>query len=138
MIPVDISKTITTMDDDTLCNHIDFLSYQFCVNADFTKEDAVKDLVRRMEMTIMEGLMRIFQNELGYRPYQNKVYEKSEKIFDEQNAYNINRMLSTLRRAKTVPIDPQNEKYLNWMSNRIRYGSKTIIAYLTEDCVITV
>ena len=126
------------MDDETLCSHINFLSYQFCVNADFTKEDAVKDLVKRLEMTTLEGLMRIFQNEFGYRPYQNKVYEKSEKIFDEQNAYNINRMLSTLRRAKTVPIDPQNEKYLNWMSNRIRYGSKAIIAYLTEDCVITV
>ena len=126
------------MDDETLCNHINFLSYQFCVNADFAKEDAIKDLVKRLEMTTMEGLMRIFQNEFGYRPYQNKVYEKSEKVFDEQNAYNINRMLSTLRRAKTVPIDPQNEKYLNWMSNRIRYGTKTIIAYLTEDCVITV
>ena len=126
------------MDDETLCNHINFLSYQFCVNADFAKEDAVKDLVKRLEMTTMEGLMRIFQNEFGYRPYQNKVYEKSEKVFDEQNAYNINRMLSTLRRAKTVPLDPQNEKYLNWMSNRVRYGTKTIIAYLTEDCVITV
>lgn len=126
------------MDDETLCNHINFLSYQFCVNADFTKEDAVKDLVKRLEMTTLEGLMRIFQNEFGYRPYQNKVYEKSEKIFNDQDSYNIKRMLSTLRRAKTVPIDPQNEKYLNWMSNRIRYGSKTIIAYLTENCVITV
>ena len=138
MIPVDISKTITSMDDETLCNHINFLSYQFCVNADLTKEDAVKGLVRKLEMTVLEGLMRIFQNEFGYRPYQNKVYEKTEKLFDSQDAYNINRMLSTLRRANVIPIDPTNEKYLHWMRNRVRYGTKTIITYLTEDCVVTV
>ena len=39
MIPVNIKDNIQSMDDETLCHHLNFLSYQFCVNADISKED---------------------------------------------------------------------------------------------------
>ena len=133
MIPVNISDNILDMDDETLCNHLNFLSYQFCVNADFTKEDAVKELVKKLEMTVIEGLLRVFEDEIGHAPLQNKIYEHTEKIFGDQDSYNINRMMSSLRRAKMIPLDHTNEKYVNWMRNRVRYGVNTIIVCLMSE-----
>ena len=69
---------------------------------------------------------------MGYIPYQNKIYEKTEDYFGNQDAYNINRMMSSLRRAKVVPIDSTNDKYMTWMSNRVKYGINTLIAELGE------
>jgi hypothetical protein len=137
MIPVNIKDNIQSMDDETLCHHLNFLSYQFCVNADFSKEDAVRDLVKKLEMTVVEGLLRVFEDELGYTPLQNKIYEQTEKIFGDSDSYNINRMMSSLRRSKLVPFDPNNEKYIHWVRNRVRYGTKSIIQFLTEDSTVT-
>lgn len=130
MTPITISESIQNMDDGRLSDRINFLSFQFCVNADFTKEVAVRKLVERLEMNVIESLMRVFEDEMGYSPYQNKIYENVELVFDEQDAYNINRMMSSLRRAKSIPIDPTNEKYIKWMRNRIKYGVRTIVAKL--------
>jgi hypothetical protein len=38
--------------------------------------------------------------------------------------------MSSLRRAKVIPIDPTNEKYVKWMRNRIKYGVRTIVQKL--------
>ena len=133
MTPIEISRSVRNMDSELLGEKLTYLSYQFCVNADFTKVEAVNELVDRLEMCAIEGLLRVFEYELCYRPYQNKIYEETEKIFDEQDAYNINRMMSSLRRAKVMPIDPTNEKYMKWMKNRIKYGSRSITEYLKEE-----
>ena len=133
MTPIEISKSVKYMDLEMLGNRLNYLSYQFCVNADFTKVEAVNDLVSRLEMYAVESLMRVFEIEFGYRPFQNKIYEMTEKIFGEQDSYNINRMMSSLRRAKVIPIDPTNEKYIRWMKNRIRYGAKSICEYMAEE-----
>lgn len=136
MTPIEISRSVSNMGSEALAEKITYLSYQFCVNADFTKIEAVDELVNRLEMCVIESLLRVFEYELCYRPYQNKIYEQTEKIFDEQDAYNINRMMSSLRRAKLIPIDPTNEKYILWMKNRIKYGVKTIAECLKEEAEI--
>jgi len=138
MTPIVISTVVSELSAEALQQKLNLLSYTFCVNADFTKEDAVAQLVQDLEVYILEALLRIFERELGYVPFQNKIYEKAENYFGNQDAYNINRSMSSLRRAKIVPIDPDNEKYLSWMKNRIRYGVKTLIAELDALKGVTV
>lgn len=135
MTPLEITDQITSMNDRTLRNKINFLSYTFCVNADFTKEEAMAELIDKLEMHVMEGLLRVLDKELGYRPYQNKIYEQVERICDDQDSYNINRMFSSLRRTKMVPVDPTNEKYIKWMKNRVKYGTRTIMNTLCKEVV---
>lgn len=136
MTPIEISNQVATTSDEKLRNKLNFLSYTFCVNADFSKVNAVEKLVDELEMFMMEGLLRVLEDEIGYRPYQNKIYEQVEKVFENQDAYNINRMMSSIRRAKMIPIDVENEKYMKWMKNRIKYGVKAImerLAFYDED-----
>lgn len=135
MTPIEIENAITTMNDKMLRNKINYLSYTFCVNADFTKTEAIKALIDKLEMHVMEGLLRVLNKELGYRPYQNKIYEHVEKLFDDQDSYNINRMMSSLRRTKLVDVDPTNEKYIKWMKNRVKYAVRSIMAALCTETV---
>jgi len=133
MTPIEINDTITELDNQSLQQKLHYLSYNFCVNADFTKTKAVNDLVEKLEMYALEGLMRILEDRIGHRPYQNKIYENVEKIFENQDSYNINRMMSSLRRAKVYPIDPDNEKYVKWMRNRVRYAIKSMNEILVKQ-----
>ena len=130
MTPIEIKDTVTEMSNTKLAEKINYLSYTFCVNADFSKTEAVAKLVDQLEMYVLEGTLRIVENTIGHRPYQNKIYEKVEQVFGDQDSYNINRMISSLRRTKMVPIDVENEKYIVWMKNRIKYGVKTIMTYI--------
>ncbi len=133
MTPIVIYDEVQDLEDAVLLGRLNYHSYQFCVNADFTNEVAITRLVKKLEMLTTEALLRIFEDEFGYRPFQNKIYEKTEKVFLDQDAYNINRMMSSLRRSKIIPIDAQNEKYIKWMKNRIKYGVKAITTELTVE-----
>ena len=132
MTPIVINKTVSNLSAAELQEKLNYLSYTFCVNADFTKTDAVANLVNHLESHVLEALLRIFEKELGYVPFQNKIYEKTEGYFGKksQHAYNICRMMSSLRRIKHVPLDPDNEKYLSWVKNRVKYGIKQLIIEL--------
>lgn len=133
MTPIEIEKSIITMSNEQLADKINFLSYTFCVNADFTKKEAINKLIDKLEMCLMEGVLRIVEDNIGYRPYQNKIYEQIENVFDNQDAYNINRMISSLRRTKLISIEFANEKYIAWMKNRIKYGIKTILQFMNKQ-----
>lgn len=132
MTPINIS-TATQLSNAALKGKLELLSYTFCVNADFSKVEQTTKLIDELEMHVMEGLMRILEARFGQRPFQNKIYEKVEKVFKNQDVYNINRMMSSLRRTKLVPLDAENEKYTTWMKNRVNYGVKGIIARLTDE-----
>lgn len=132
MIPLEIKDGVTNLKHDYLAHRLEYLAYQFCVNADFTKTVPIEKLTEKLEMCVLESLLRVCEVELGYRPYQNKLYERVEYIFDDQTAYNINRMISTLRRARVVPLDPSNTKYIEWMKNRVRYGVKALCHRLIQ------
>jgi len=138
MTPIAIKDTVTTMSNTELAEKLNYLSYTFCVNADFSKKEAITKLVDKLEMYMMEGTLRVIDNVIGHRPFQNKIYEKVEIVFSNQDAYNINRMISSLRRTKIVPLDVENEKYINWMKNRIKYGVKTIMTDMKTTSKTTV
>lgn len=133
MTPIEFDTTVTKMNPKMLRNKINYCSYSFCVNADFTKTDAMTHLIEKLELYVLEGLLRALEKEIGYRPYQNKIYELVEKVFGDQDAYNINRMMSSIRRTKMVPIDPENTKYIKWMKNRVKYGVRPIMDSLHKE-----
>jgi len=128
-----VKPPITSLSHEKLAIALERKSYDFCVNADFENRKAIIALCDRMEQYSTEALMRIFESKLGYRPYQNRIYDEVEKIFDNQDSYNINRAFSCMRRTKYFNgIDPENIKYQNWFKNRVRYGFKAIIEALEE------
>lgn len=132
MTPINIS-TAAQLSNTALKAKLELLSFTFCVNADFSKVEQTTKLIDELEIHVMEGLMRILEAKFGHRPFQNKIYEKVERVFKNQDVYNINRMMSSLRRTKLVPLDAENEKYTAWMKNRVNYGVKGIIARLEDE-----
>ena len=133
MTPIKIDTKIQTLPHDKLAAALERKSYEFCVNADFDNVEAVMSLADRMEQYAMETLMRIFKGKLGYRPFQNKIYDEVEKIFSNQDTYNINRCFSSLRRTKYFNgIDPEDTKYQTWFKNRVRYGFMALARTLKE------
>lgn len=126
MTPIVIEPRIQAMSLHDLREKLHYKSYTFCVNADFNNIEATNELVTSLEMYAMEGLMRILTDKLDYIPLQNKIYEKIEYVFENQDAYNINRMMSSLRRAKIMPLDATDEKYNGWFKNRVKYGIKAL------------
>ena len=133
MTPIVIDTKIKTLNHEALSAALERKSYEFCVNADFTNKDAVIKLTDRMEQYAMEALMRIFKGKLGYKPFQNKIYDEVEKIFDNQDSYNINRAFSSMRRTKYFDgVDPEDKKYQTWFKNRVRYGFMALQRVLRE------
>lgn len=126
MVPVEISQEVQNLTNQELAAKLEFRSYTFCVNTDYTNEKAVMKMAVGTEELLIEALQRIMESKLGYRPFQNKLYEKVEYIFENQDAYNINRLLSTMRRMKTIPVNYEDDKYMMWLRNRIKYSIVSI------------
>jgi len=139
MKPIEIKPEIRVMSHEELTARLEYLSFEFCINADFQKIDAVNKLVARLEEYSMEALMRVMEGKLGYRPLQNKIYEKVEGLFDNQDSYNINRMFSSMRRTHYFGvIDPEDKKYIEWFKNRVKYGVKSLIREVHTVSYVTV
>lgn len=132
MTPITIKPQIEQLSIHELREKLYYQSYVLCVNADFNKTEAIQDLIINLEMLALEALLRIFNDKLGYKPLQNKIYEKTEYTFSNQDAYNINRMMSSLRRVKHFALDPTDLKYLEWFKNRVKYAVKSIRTHLKE------
>jgi len=126
MTPVIIENKVRNMTAEQLKEKLDYYTYSFCVLSDHSDADAEEKLIRSLEKYVLETLIRVIKVELGYAPKQNKMFERVEEVFDDQDAYNINRMLSSLRRAKMFGIDPEDEKYIKWFENRVFYSVKSL------------
>lgn len=133
MNPIEITDNVSTFTNSELKSRLEFLSYKFCVFIDCMKKEAIDELTNELEMISMEGLMRILESKNGFRPLQNKIYETVERVFYNQEAYNINRMMSSIRRTKVVSLDLENNTYMAWMKNRVNYGAKAIVNNLGPD-----
>ena len=86
MTPLTIDTTVSSLSNAELGEKLHFLSYTFCVNADFSKTEATAKLIDDLEVCMMEGLLRILEVKFGYKPFQNRIYEKVEKTFKNQDA----------------------------------------------------
>ena len=130
MTPIVIDQRIENMSIVGLREKLNSKAYTFCVNADFKNEAGMNDLITSIEMYSMEAILRILEDKYNYKPLQNKIYEKIEYTFSNQDAYNINRMMSSIGRAKTMPLDATDEKYMTWVKNRVKYAIKALRASL--------
>lgn len=126
---VRIDNTIRNKSNKQIKEQLNLLSFKFCSISDHTDPDAEKDLIIQLESYILVSLIRIVKNQLGFEPRQNKMFERVEAVFgvDSQEAYNINRALSSLRRAKMFGIDTTDVKYIEWFENRVFYTIKTLM-----------
>lgn len=122
MTPIEINEKVLNKTNSELRASLNKKTYTFCVLADLSNPTATIELIEKIEMELLEGILRVLEDKYGYRPYQNKLYEKIEETFDNQLAYNLNRGLSGLRRSKLFGIDPASERYNNWLKNRIKNG----------------
>jgi len=126
MTPIEISSTIENMSIAQLRAKLNVKAYTFCVTADFANEAGMNSLITSLEMYVMESILRILSDKCGYRPLQNKIYEKIEHTFDTRNAYNINRMLSFIRRTKILSLNIIDDNYVVWIKRRVKYAVKAI------------
>jgi hypothetical protein len=126
MTPLYIEEKVYNMTAEALKEKLEYYSYNFCVLSDHSDPEAEEKLIRSLEKYFIETLIRLIKHELGYVPKQNKMFERVEEVFSNQDAYNINRSLSSIRRAKMFGIDPEDEKYIKWFENRVFYAIKTL------------
>lgn len=124
MTPIEISNTTTGLSISKLRQHILNSATAF-INLDFVDTENAHKHIVELEEYVTEALLRLCKDKLGYTPLQNKLYEKVELVFMGDH-YNINRMLSILRRSKSFPIDSTDEKYISWVHNRVKYATKSI------------
>ena len=97
-------------------------------------KDKIFHLSKKHEQLLVLGILRILYNKLHYIVYQNKIYENVQFYLNKQDAYNINRSISVLRRMREMNIFVvKDEKYLNWFKNRIKYATVAIKKYLKES-----
>ena len=134
MTPVYINTTIKNMTPEALKEKLEYATYMLTVLTTHSDVEATKTNVEKFETYMLETLFRVLEKNLGFRPMQNKLFESVEKVFgvDSQDSYNINRMLSGIRRAKMFGIDAEDEKYIQWFENRITYSVKTLKDELDE------
>lgn len=126
MTPIYIEEKVRNMSAEQIKEKLEYYSYNFCVLSDHTNPEAEETLIRSFEKYFLDALFRIVKSELGYTPKQNKMFERVEEVFDDQDAYNINRTLSSIRRAKMFGIDPEDTKYIQWFENRVFYAVKSL------------
>lgn len=143
MIPVYIPKSLYEATHEEVIEKLDYYAYKFTVLATLDESEDIKNLIKSLELYTLVALRRVIKNELGYFPKQNKIFERVEAVFGDQDAYNINRMLSSLRRAKMFGVDPADEKYIKWFENRVHYAIKAIkgeleqiVDEIAEDVVV--
>jgi len=129
---VRIENTVRNKTNKELEEQLKYLSFKFCSMSEHTDAEAENELIVQLETYTLEALIRIVKDELGFAPKQNKMFERVEDVYgkDSQEAYNINRALSSIRRAKMFGVDATDEKYISWFENRIFYTIKTLVESL--------
>jgi len=86
------------------------------------------------EMYFTETLVRILEHHLGFKPLQNKFFERVEAVYgaNSQHTYNINRVISALRRGKMFGMEGGDPKYETWLQNRVEYSLKKLKSELED------
>ena len=115
-----------------LAKRLEFLSYRFITVKDKNDmKDIVQELLPNMTLAVTQ-ILYIKTN----RVITSKFYEVVEHMFANQDAYNINRAISALKRWAQVDYIDMDTHYREWLENRIVYGVKFIMAELNPTKII--
>jgi hypothetical protein len=140
LIPINIPNDIKILDNELLGEKLKDLRDEVVYCIEKCNDNIERDKkILEFEFYFTEALLRIMFDKFGYRPYQNKLYEKIDFVFDKKDAYNINRTLSSIRRNRIVGLDFEKTKYRNWLVNRIIFAVtavvRTLPKYYNEDMI---
>ena len=124
--PVIISQDIQEASNEKLVAMISHKSYDLCVNQDMASK-TLEVQTDKVEQLMLEGLNRIFTANGIDNVSQFKIYETIETLFDDQAQYDVIKALSGLRRIKLWDgVDADDEKYIRWFTNRIKFSTRFI------------
>ena len=138
MVPVKIPVKVKTQNNKELSNQLSHIAYILCERTNYDNKDATLNRIKHYEPIILEGVLRSIEMRYGKRVYQNKIYERVDFIFGD-NAYDVNRMISSIRRAKELGgIDASDEGYIRWFKTRIKKGLRAVRSVLKEEKYITI
>ncbi len=131
-----ISQDIQEASNEKLVAMMSHKSYDFCMNQDMAAKD-LEVTTDKLEQLILEGLARVFTFNHIDNVSQFKVYETIEQLFDDQAQYDIIKAISGLRRVKLWDgVDAEDEKYIRWFSNRVKFATRFIcnkLDYITTQ-----
>lgn len=134
--PVIISQDIKEATNEKLVAMMSHKSYDFCMNQDMGSE-TLEAATDKLEQLILEGLERIFVFNGVEKVSQFKIYETIETLFDDQSQYDCIKALSGLRRVKLWDgIDPEDDRYIRWFTNRVKFAARFIcnkLDYITTQ-----
>ena len=133
--PIAISQDIKVANNEKLVAMLSHKAYNFCTNQDMTDESLL-EASNKLEQIMVEALDRIFITNDEHNVPQFRIYETTEKLFNDQLSYDVNKSLSALKRVNFWNgIDP-DEKYIRWFTNRVKFASRGLcnkLDYITSQ-----
>ena len=132
LVPITIPDNVKKIDNDGIKKKLIEIKEEvlYCIEKCSGAERDKK--IFEFEIYFTEALLRIMYDKFGFRPYQNKLYEKVDFIFDKKDSYNINRTLSFVRRNRMIGLDFGKDKYKNWLMNRVLFAVPAVIRELPK------
>jgi len=131
-----INQDIKDADNDKLVALLSHKAYNFCTNQDMTETVSLLDASDKLLQLFIETLDRIFIANNEPNIPQFRIYETTEKLFNDQLSYDVNKALSALKRVGFWNgIDP-DEKYIRWFTNRVKFASRGLcnkLDYITSQ-----
>ena len=131
-----INQDIKDANNDKLVAMLSHKAYNFCTNQDMTDSVSLLDASDKLLQLFIETLDRIFIANNEHNIPQFRIYETTEKLFNDQLSYDVNKALSALKRVRFWNgIDP-DEKYIRWFTNRVKFASRGLcnkLDYITSQ-----
>ena len=128
--PVVISPDIKEASNELLVAQLSHKAYEFCTVQDMGSP-TLEVATDKLEQLLLESLHRVFAFNGIENVSQFKIYETIELLFDDQVQYDTIKSLSGLRRVKLWEgIDPEDTKYIRWITNRVKHASSFLCGKL--------
>lgn len=133
MTRVTIPNDTRNLTNNELKDKLEWYAYKLCVLSLYNDTQSTVHTIEKFEVLVLEATIRILKKQLGFAPRQNQLFENVETVFENQDAYNINRTISGIRRAKMFGMNPADEKYIKWFENRVWYAIRTLAKCLKHE-----
>ena len=92
-----INQDIKDANNDKLVAMLSHKAYNFCTNQDMTDSVSLLDASDKLLQLFIETLDRIFIANNEHNIPQFRIYETTEKLFNDQLSYDVNKALSALK-----------------------------------------
>jgi len=115
MVPIDIPKEVIEKDA------LEISKYLLKKRKKLKTFDNI-EIIKDFELHFTTLILKFLYQKYHVWHYQNKIYNRINDVCDDQDAYNINRALSALRRFRYFGITKNTDQYKRWLDNRIKFA----------------